>query len=145
MRRTTIRRTWAIAGAALAVAVLASGCLPPAAKAPSGPVAAAAPGSPPPPGASTRDPASWPFSSTSPWNTPLGSGAAYDPRQIVNLASTTPWINGAEYSCSTVASACLDAGLAPVILDNLVTGRREFTVGRTRPRLLGERPVGRLG
>jgi hypothetical protein len=98
MRRTTLRRTWAIAGAALAVAVLASGCLPPAAKAPSGSVTAAAPGSPPPPGASSRDPASWPFSSTSPWNTPLGSGAAYDPRQIVNLASTTPWINSAEYS-----------------------------------------------
>jgi hypothetical protein len=99
MRPFTIRRTWAVAGAALTVAVLASGCLPPApAKAPSGSVAAAAPGNPAPPGASSRDPASWPFSSVSPWNTPLGSGAAYDGRQIVNLASTTPWINSSEYS-----------------------------------------------
>ena len=34
---------------------------------------------------------------------------------------------GAGYIGSTVASACLDAGITPVILDNLVTGRREFT------------------
>jgi len=33
---------------------------------------------------------------------------------------------GAGYIGSTVASACLDAGVSPVILDNLVTGRREF-------------------
>ena len=38
---------------------------------------------------------------------------------------------GAGYIGSTVASACLDAGISPVILDNLVTGRREFTSGRT--------------
>ena len=31
---------------------------------------------------------------------------------------------------STVGSACLDAGITPVILDNLVTGRREFAEGR---------------
>jgi UDP-glucose 4-epimerase len=31
---------------------------------------------------------------------------------------------------STVGSACLDAGITPVILDNLVTGRREFANGR---------------
>ena len=31
---------------------------------------------------------------------------------------------------STVGSACLDAGITPVILDNLVTGRREFASGR---------------
>ena len=37
---------------------------------------------------------------------------------------------GAGYIGSTVASACLDAGISPVILDNLVTGRREFTEGR---------------
>jgi UDP-glucose 4-epimerase len=37
---------------------------------------------------------------------------------------------GAGYIGSTVASACLDAGLTPVIVDNLVTGRREFTSGR---------------
>ncbi|MBF8187656.1 UDP-glucose 4-epimerase GalE [Nonomuraea sp. K274] len=37
---------------------------------------------------------------------------------------------GAGYIGSTVASACLDAGIAPVILDSLVTGRREFAEGR---------------
>jgi UDP-glucose 4-epimerase len=37
---------------------------------------------------------------------------------------------GAGYIGSTVASACLDAGITPVILDNLVTGRREFVRGR---------------
>jgi UDP-glucose-4-epimerase len=37
---------------------------------------------------------------------------------------------GAGYIGSTVASACLDAGITPVILDNLVTGRVEFTQGR---------------
>ena len=37
---------------------------------------------------------------------------------------------GAGYIGSTVASACSDAGITPVILDNLVTGRREFTGGR---------------
>lgn len=37
---------------------------------------------------------------------------------------------GAGYIGSTVASACLDTGITPVIVDNLVTGRREFTAGR---------------
>ncbi|MGN5385523.1 NAD-dependent epimerase/dehydratase family protein [Streptomyces sp. JL7001] len=37
---------------------------------------------------------------------------------------------GAGYIGSTVASACTDAGITPVILDNLVRGRREFTSGR---------------
>jgi UDP-glucose 4-epimerase len=37
---------------------------------------------------------------------------------------------GAGYIGSTVGSACADAGITPVILDSLVTGRREFTVGR---------------
>jgi UDP-glucose 4-epimerase len=37
---------------------------------------------------------------------------------------------GAGYIGSTIASACLDAGIVPVILDNLVTGRREFTADR---------------
>jgi UDP-glucose 4-epimerase len=37
---------------------------------------------------------------------------------------------GAGYIGSTVASACLDAGVTPLILDNLVTGRREFVAGR---------------
>jgi UDP-glucose 4-epimerase len=38
---------------------------------------------------------------------------------------------GAGFIGSTVASACLDEGLEPVILDNLCTGRIEFTRGRT--------------
>ncbi|WP_037910987.1 UDP-glucose 4-epimerase GalE [Actinacidiphila yeochonensis] len=37
---------------------------------------------------------------------------------------------GAGFIGSTVASACLDEGITPVILDNLSTGRREFTEGR---------------
>ncbi|GGT56040.1 UDP-glucose 4-epimerase GalE [Streptomyces atratus] len=37
---------------------------------------------------------------------------------------------GAGFIGSTVASAALDAGHRPIILDNLVTGRREFTEGR---------------
>jgi UDP-glucose 4-epimerase len=37
---------------------------------------------------------------------------------------------GAGFIGSTVASAVLDAGDTPVIVDNLVTGRREFTAGR---------------
>ncbi|MER5780207.1 UDP-glucose 4-epimerase GalE [Streptomyces mobaraensis] len=37
---------------------------------------------------------------------------------------------GAGYIGSTVASACLDEGITPVILDSLIRGRREFTGGR---------------
>jgi len=37
---------------------------------------------------------------------------------------------GAGYIGSTVASACIDAGITPVILDDLSTGRIEFTEGR---------------
>ncbi|MEV0581688.1 UDP-glucose 4-epimerase GalE [Nonomuraea sp. NPDC050310] len=37
---------------------------------------------------------------------------------------------GAGYIGSTVASACEEAGIVPVILDSLVTGRREFAEGR---------------
>jgi UDP-glucose 4-epimerase len=37
---------------------------------------------------------------------------------------------GAGYIGSTIASACLDAGITPVILDSLVRGRGEFTRGR---------------
>lgn len=37
---------------------------------------------------------------------------------------------GAGYIGSTIASACLDAGIRAVILDSLVTGRREFAAGR---------------
>jgi UDP-glucose 4-epimerase len=37
---------------------------------------------------------------------------------------------GAGYIGSTIASACSDAGISPVILDSLVTGRCEFAAGR---------------
>ena len=37
---------------------------------------------------------------------------------------------GAGYVGSTIASACLDAGIEAVIVDSLVTGRREFLAGR---------------
>lgn len=37
---------------------------------------------------------------------------------------------GAGFLGSAVASACLEAGLVPVVLDNLSTGRRELTEGR---------------
>ncbi len=37
---------------------------------------------------------------------------------------------GAGYIGSTIASACSDAGTSPVILDSLVTGRRELAAGR---------------
>lgn len=37
---------------------------------------------------------------------------------------------GAGYIGSTVCSALLDAGHTPVILDNLATGKRDFTLGR---------------
>ena len=37
---------------------------------------------------------------------------------------------GAGYVGSTIASACLEAGIEAVIVDSLVTGRREFVAGR---------------
>jgi UDP-glucose 4-epimerase len=37
---------------------------------------------------------------------------------------------GAGFIGATVATACLEAGITPVILDDLSTGRREFTEGR---------------
>ncbi|WP_341720155.1 UDP-glucose 4-epimerase GalE [Micromonospora sp. FIMYZ51] len=37
---------------------------------------------------------------------------------------------GAGFIGSTIASACLDAGITPVILDNLSTGRAEFAADR---------------
>jgi UDP-glucose 4-epimerase len=37
---------------------------------------------------------------------------------------------GAGFIGSTIASACLDCGITPVILDSLIAGRREFTRNR---------------
>ncbi|MGA2876319.1 MAG: UDP-glucose 4-epimerase GalE [Nitrososphaerales archaeon] len=38
---------------------------------------------------------------------------------------------GAGYVGSTIASACIDSDIEPIIVDSLTTGRREFTKGRT--------------
>ena len=38
---------------------------------------------------------------------------------------------GAGYIGSTIASACLDSGVTPIVLDSLITGPREFTAGRS--------------
>jgi UDP-glucose 4-epimerase len=38
---------------------------------------------------------------------------------------------GAGYIGSTIASACLDSGITPIVLDSLITGPREFTTGRS--------------
>ncbi|MBI2901623.1 MAG: hypothetical protein HYY17_15680 [Planctomycetes bacterium] len=45
------------------------------------------------PGA-TRDPALWPFSATSPWNTPIGSNAVYEPETspVFDTAGSS-WLN----------------------------------------------------
>src|SRR5215475_10764229 len=37
---------------------------------------------------------------------------------------------GAGFIGSMIATACLDAGMTPVLLDNLSTGRRETAAGR---------------
>jgi UDP-glucose 4-epimerase len=37
---------------------------------------------------------------------------------------------GPGYIGGTIASACFDAGISPVVLDNLMTGRHEFVAGR---------------
>ncbi|WP_067194565.1 UDP-glucose 4-epimerase GalE [Microbacterium sp. XT11] len=38
---------------------------------------------------------------------------------------------GAGYIGSTIASACVDAGIEPILLDDLSTGRSDFCAGRT--------------
>ena len=49
---------------------------------------------------------------------------------MVSTAMKTLITGGAGYVGSTVASACIDAGITPVILDDLSTGREEFVAGR---------------
>lgn len=46
------------------------------------------------------------------------------------MTTTVLVTGGAGFIGSTVASACLDAGITPIILDDLSTGRREFTADR---------------
>jgi len=38
---------------------------------------------------------------------------------------------GAGFIGSTIASACLDADIEPVVVDNFITGRSEFVIGRS--------------
>jgi peptidoglycan hydrolase-like protein with peptidoglycan-binding domain len=62
---------------------------------------------------SVRDAGLWPFTVTSPWNHPMGSGARYeaatDP-QTANLLRTdvTPWINHQRYSFPTYSATDAD-------------------------------------
>ncbi len=77
----------------------------------------------------------WPFMQAPP-STPMGTaelpwlasqGLAV---RLTNGSNVKVLITGgAGYIGSTIASACLDAGIAPVILDSLVTGRQEFARG----------------
>jgi UDP-glucose 4-epimerase len=48
---------------------------------------------------------------------------------------------GAGYIGSTVASACIDAGHEPVILDDLSSGVRAFATGRTFFRAISAMPL----
>ena len=51
-----------------------------------------------------------------------------------NQAGAVLITGGAGYIGATVASACLDAGITPVILDNLSTGRSDTPAGVLRGR-----------
>lgn len=67
--------------------------------------------------AEQRDPFLWPFTSDSPWNTPIGSGATYrsvtDPATI-NLLDTRikEWVNSDEFSHPVVRAAETDPKVA---------------------------------
>lgn len=104
MQRWKLTRKWPVALGALVVAVAAAGCIPPpappAASAPSASPTAVTPGS--------RDVTQWPFASDSPWNMPLGSGATFDPRPVVTLQNSTPWLNSQEYSIPVVYASASD-------------------------------------
>ncbi len=71
----------------------------------------------PPTTTSERDPYRWPFSSTSPWNTAIGSGAQYSSSGAAitkNLLdpAVTPWINAARYSHPFLRSTSSDPVVA---------------------------------
>src|SRR4051794_10454157 len=104
VRRGT--RHWPTGAAALLITFVASACLP-ANEASQARSPAPAPVLAPEPPA-TRSLTQWPFASTSPWNTPLGSGASYDARAVVTLATSTPWINSSEYSVHVVSATTAD-------------------------------------
>jgi hypothetical protein len=65
-------------------------------------------------GAETRVPGQWPFTASSPWNTPLGTGAAYtDPTCDGALQASfddvnRPWINADNWSFPVYAAAATD-------------------------------------
>jgi len=63
----------------------------------------------------TRDPGLWPFASDSPWNTPLGAGAAFeqatDPctHDLVTVQpGSAPWINSHDWSHPVYLAATTD-------------------------------------
>src|SRR5262249_29986738 len=60
----------------------------------------------------------------------MSDGTDAAPKPGIEAPDKVLITGGAGFIGSTVASACLDAGLTPVVLDNLSTGRREFTEGR---------------
>jgi hypothetical protein len=102
-------RRWAVGAAVLLVWVGASACLPTSQSTPApSPAAAAAAVVAPTAARAGRDLTLWPFASSSPWNTPLGSGAAFDSRPVVTLSNSTPWINRAEYSVNVVRASATD-------------------------------------
>ena len=65
------------------------------------------------PAATGRNPVLWPFSTTSPWNTPIGSGVRYesasDPRtQTVRNYPTDAWMNVDQYSVPVYRATTAD-------------------------------------
>lgn len=68
---------------------------------------------------STRDPFLWPFSSDSPWNTPIGSGAVFaSPTDPISkdLQATDAWLNIASWSHPIYQATASDPMIQ--ILDN---------------------------
>ncbi len=70
-----------------------------------------------------RDPAKWPFASTSPWNMPIGNGAIYqqasDPctRSLIS-ESNTAWINSEEWSHPIYRASSSDP-LVPIVINGV--------------------------
>lgn len=66
--------------------------------------------------ATTRDPAYWPFATTSPWNMPLGSGAAYDnpdgaATQNLRALINPTHVNSAQYSIPIFIATAADGSI----------------------------------